>query len=49
MKFIIGKKIKGDVPDVFGDNFETFKLSIFKSFINFWPWITKKLTKNFGK
>ena len=46
--FIIGRKIKENLPEVFKDNAENLKLSLIKSFLNFWIWITKKLTKTIG-
>lgn len=46
--FLIGRKIKEPAPEVFGNNTKQLKLIFFKSFINFWIWNIKKLTKNFG-
>lgn len=41
--FIVGRKIKESLPEVFKGNVEQLKLSFVKSFLNFWPLVIKKL------
>lgn len=43
--FLVGKRINEPVPEVFVN----LKVSFFKSFFRFWPWIMKKILKIINK
>ncbi|MEI6288242.1 MAG: glycosyltransferase [bacterium] len=45
--FILGKKIKEILPEVFAKDQDKFKMSLAKSFFNFWPLAVKKIINKF--
>lgn len=47
--FLVGRRIKEPVPEIFDADLLNLKLSNFKSFLMFFIWITRKLTKNLGR
>lgn len=46
--FLVGKKIKENVPEVFDENFKNYdRLDFLRSFLNFWPFLMMQIKKKY--